>query len=69
LKTAFILRSGSYKYSVMYFGLTNALAYFMDLIDQVFMEYLDKFAIMFIADRLVYSMSKEEHGEYLCLVL
>jgi hypothetical protein len=50
----------------MSFGLTNALAYFMYLMNKSFMEYLDKFVVVFIADIFVYSKNKEEH---LCLVL
>jgi hypothetical protein len=48
-------------YTVMSFGMTNALAYFMYLINKVFMEYLDKFIVVFINDILVYSRSEEEH--------
>jgi hypothetical protein len=48
----------------MYFELIEVPTYFMDLTDKVFMEYLDKF----INDMLVYSKSKEEHEEHLCLV-
>jgi hypothetical protein len=53
---------------VMSFGLTNAPAYFMYLMNKVFMEYLDKFVMVFIDDILVYSRSKEEHEEHLHLV-
>jgi hypothetical protein len=45
----------------MSFGLTNALAYFMYLMKKIFMEYLDKFIVVFIDDILVYSRSEEEH--------
>jgi hypothetical protein len=54
---------------VMPFGLTNALAYFMDLMNKVFMEYLDKFVKVFIDDILVYSRSEKEHEEHLYLAL
>jgi hypothetical protein len=54
-KIAFVTRYGLYEYTVMSFGLTNALAYFMYLINKVFMEYLDKFIIVFIDDILVFS--------------
>jgi hypothetical protein len=47
-KAAFILRYGLYEYTVMSFGLTNALTYFMYLMNKVFMEYLDKFVLVFI---------------------
>jgi hypothetical protein len=58
-----------YEYTVMSFGLTNTLAYFMYLMNKVFMEYLEKFVVVFIDDILVYSKSKEEHKEHLRLVL
>jgi hypothetical protein len=68
-KTAFVLRYGLYEFTVMSFGLTNALAYFMYMMNKVFMEYLDKFVVVFIDDILVYSGSKEEHEGHLHLVL
>jgi hypothetical protein len=67
-ESAFILRNGLYKCTVMYLGLTKAPTYFMDLTDKVFMEYMDKFVIVFINDVLVYSKSKE-HKEHFYLVL
>jgi hypothetical protein len=69
LKTAFILRYGLYEYTMMSFGLTNAPAYFMYLMNKVFMEYLDKFVVVFIDDILVYSRSEEGHEEHLRLAL
>jgi hypothetical protein len=60
-KTAFILRNGPYEYTVMSFGLTKASAYYMDLMNTNFMEYLDKFDMVFIDDVLVYSKDEEEH--------
>jgi hypothetical protein len=54
---------------VMYFGLTNALSYFMDMINKVFMEYLNKFIIVFIDGIMVYPKKEEEHEEHLCLIL
>jgi hypothetical protein len=68
-KTAFVLRYGLYKYTVMPFGLTNALSYVMYLLNKVFMEYLDKFVVVFIDGILVYSRSEEEHEEHLRLIL
>jgi hypothetical protein len=53
----------------MSFGLTNALAYFMYLMNKVFMEYLDRFVMVFIDDILVYSRTEEEHEDHLRLVL
>jgi hypothetical protein len=49
----------------MSFGLTDAPAYFMNLINKVFMEELDKFVIVFIDDILIYSKSVEEHEQHL----
>ena len=68
-KTAFTTRYGLYEYTVMSFGLTNAPAYFMSMMNKVFMEFLDKFVVVFIDDILVYSKNEEEHKEHLHLVL
>jgi hypothetical protein len=68
-KTTFITRYGLYEYTVMSFGLTNAPAYFMYLMNKVFMEYLDKFAVVFIVNILIFSKNDEEHDEHLRLVL
>ncbi|GKA57731.1 putative reverse transcriptase domain-containing protein [Tanacetum coccineum] len=54
---------------VMSFGLTNALAVFMDLMNRVFHEYVDTFFIVFINDILVYSKTREEHEDHLRIVL
>jgi len=68
-KTTFTTRYGLYEYTIMSFGLTNAPAYFMYLINKVFMEYLDKFVVVIIDDILVYSKSELEHEQYLHIVL
>jgi hypothetical protein len=68
-KTAFISRYGLYEYMMMSFGLTNALAYFMYLMNKVFMEYLDKLVVVFIDNILVYSKSEEENEDHLRLLL
>jgi hypothetical protein len=68
-KTAFSTRYGIYEFLVMYFGLTNAPAYFMYLMNSVFMNELDKFIVVFIDDILIYSKSKAEHAKHLRSVL
>ena len=53
----------------MSFGLTNASAYFMNMMNKIFMEFLDKFVVVFIDDILVYSKTEEEHAEHLRIIL
>jgi hypothetical protein len=67
--TSFCTRYGLYEYTVMSFGLTNAPAYFMYLINKVFMEYLDKFVVVFIDDILIFSKMEEDHLKHLRMVL
>jgi hypothetical protein len=68
-KTAFSTRYGLYEFLVISFGLTNALAYFMYLMNSVFMPELDKFVVVFIEDILVYSKNEKEHAGHLHVVL
>jgi hypothetical protein len=68
-KMAFSTLYGLYEFTVMSFGLTNAPAYFMNLMNKVFMEYLDRFVVVFIDDILIYSKSDSDHEEHLGLVL
>jgi hypothetical protein len=68
-KTTFITKYGLYEFTVMSFGLTNAPAYFMYLMNSVFMDDLDKFVVVFIDDILVYSQNEQEHEEHLRKVL
>ncbi|WVZ59143.1 hypothetical protein U9M48_009335 [Paspalum notatum var. saurae] len=64
-KTAFSTRYGLYEYLVMSFGLTNAPAFFMYMMNSVFMNELDKFVVVFIDDILIYSKNEKEHEEHL----
>jgi len=68
-KTTFSTRYALYEYLVMSFGLTNAPAHFMYLMNSVFMLELDKFVVVFIDDIFVYSRNEEEHVEHLHVVL
>jgi hypothetical protein len=68
-KIAFSTRYGLYEYLVMSFGLTNAPAYFMYLMNSVFMPELDKFIVVFIDDILIYSKNLEDHARHLHVVL
>ncbi|KAA0056785.1 pol protein [Cucumis melo var. makuwa] len=64
-KTTFRSRYGHYKIIMMLFGLTNAPAIFMDLMNRVFKDFLDTFVIVFIDDILIYSKTEAEHEEHL----
>ncbi|GJT21796.1 putative reverse transcriptase domain-containing protein [Tanacetum coccineum] len=68
-KTAFRTRYGHYEFQVMSFGLTNAQEVFMDLMNRVCKQYLDRFVIVFIDDILIYSKSRKEHEGHLKLIL
>jgi hypothetical protein len=68
-KTAFMTRYGQYEYTVVSFGLTNAPAYFMNMMNKVSMDELDKCVIVFSDDILVFSKTVEEHEEHLRIML
>ena len=68
-KTAFRTRYGHYEFLVMSFGLTNALAAFMDMMNRVCRPMLDKSVIVFIDDILIYSKSESDHAEHMREVL
>jgi hypothetical protein len=64
-----VTRYGQYEYTVVSFGLTNAPAYFINMMNKVFMAELDKCAVVFIDDILVFSKTAEEHEEHLRIVM
>jgi hypothetical protein len=66
---AFLTRYGLYEYLVVSFGLTNAPAYFMYLMNSVFMPELDKFVVVFIDNILIYSKTKEDYANHIHVVL
>jgi hypothetical protein len=66
---AFVTRYGQYEYTVMSFALTNAPATFSRLMNSIFMDYQDKFIVVYLDDILIYLKHKEEHAEHLRLVL
>jgi hypothetical protein len=68
-KTTFRIQFGHYKFVVVPFGLTNAPAVFMSLMNGVFWKYLDCFVQVFLDDILIYSKNEREHEEHLRVVL
>ena len=68
-KTAFRTRYGHFEFLVLSFGLTNAPASFMSMMNDIFSEYLDDFIIVYLDDILVFSKNMNEHVKHLEIVL
>ena len=68
-KTTFETCCRNYKFIVIPFGLTNAPATFMFLMNNIFNKYLDQFVLIFIDDILIYSRTEEEHQQHLRIIL
>ena len=68
-KIAFVTWYGQYEFTILSFGLTNAPAYFMNMMNKVFMEERGKFVVVFIDDILVYLATAEEQEQHLRVVL
>ena len=68
-KIAFRSRYGHYEFVVMSFGLINAPAVFMDLMNRLIKHYLDMFVIVFIDDILIHSRNEKDHASHLRIVL
>jgi hypothetical protein len=68
-KIAFVTRYGQFEFTLVSFGLMNAPTYFMNMMNKVFMDELDKFVVVFIDVILVYSTTAEEHEHHPRIVL
>ncbi|KAL6560478.1 hypothetical protein OROGR_004037 [Orobanche gracilis] len=68
-KTALCTRYGHYEFVVMHFGLTNTRAVFIKLVNRIFINFMDRFVVVFIDDILIYSRSQEEHEHHLRQIL
>ena len=68
-KTAFKTRWGLYEYLVMPFGVTNAPAQFMNMMNDLLGEYLDRFVLVFLDNILIHSATVDQHAKHVCEVL
>ena len=68
-KATFKTRWGLYEFLVVPFGVTNAPTQFMNMMNDIFSNFLDRFVVAFLDDLLIYSRTLEDHVEHLCRVL
>lgn len=68
-KTIFRIRYRHYEFMIMLFGLTNTLIIFINLMNRIFQDCLDKFLAVFINDNLMYCKTREEHTQHLRFIL
>jgi len=57
-KTSFRTRYGHYEFLIIPFGLTNTSTYFVCLMNNIVIQYMDKFILISIDDILIYSKSE-----------
>ena len=68
-KTAFRTLHGSYQWNVLTFGLTNAVAAFIKVMEQTLRKHIGKCCIVFVDDIIIYSKTLEQHEKDLMAVL